>query len=590
MKRTLILLVALAILIGGGLALQRRLQAAGGADQNQYRVTKVTRETVKKTVTSTGVLKPWTTVDIKSKAGGRIDTLAVDEGTIVKKGQLIAAIDPSDTLLTFNSAKADIDSNKARVQETERSLELQQRESVASIQTAQASLDAAKATAKASYARLLSARAQSAAQPGLTDSSIASAKANLASEKARLDQMVRASQPQDRASAEAALDQAKANFVNAEAQLRRQKALLAKGYVAQSVVDQAQAAFGVAQAAQTTAQRKVNTLQVQFDTDITAQQARVNQLAAALQTSEANRVNVELQRQSAASAKADYDQALANITQAEARLRQARAERINNAIKLTQIAQARANGARAQASLVNAQTQLDQTRVEAPSAGIVLKKYVEQGTLITSGVSFNSSGTSIVQLGDISRMYVDVQVDETDVASVDLDQKVDITFDAYSTTPFEGKVIKIDPQAVIDQNVTTVHVRVEVDNSVPSYRLLKPGMNATCEFIADAKEDVIAVPNEALKTDDNGDRYVDVVQSGKPAPADKGSEPDPNLLVGIKQRKRVVQIGLEGNDSTEITQGLKEGEQVVTQVIEPVAATPGPGGGPMGGARGVGRR
>src|SRR5262249_25818597 len=163
-------------------------------------------------------------------------------------------------------------------------------------------------------------------------------------------------------------------------------------------------------------------------------------------------------------------------------------------IRQSQIDQARASGARAQAALVNAKTQLDQTRVVAPSDGIVLKKYVEQGTLITSGVSFNSSGTSIVQMGDISRMYVDVQVDETDAASVDPGQAVDIPFDAYPTTPFEGKVIKIDPQAVIDQNVTTVHVRVEVDNSVPSYRLLKPGMNATCEFIVDKKEDVVAVP------------------------------------------------------------------------------------------------
>lgn len=174
---------------------------------------------------------------------------------------------------------------------------------------------------------------------------------------------------------------------------------------------------------------------------------------------------------------------------------------------------------------------------------------------------------------------------------MDLDQKVDITFDAYATTPFEGKVIRIDPQAVVESNVTTVHVRVEVDNSVPSFRLLKPGMNASCEFIVQKKDDVIAIPNEALKTDQDGTRYVEVATGGKPAPADKDSEPDPNLFVGIKIDHRKVEVGLEGNDTTEITADLKAGEKIVTQTIEPSTVTPS-GGAPGfgGGNRGPGRR
>ncbi|HZO86802.1 MAG TPA: efflux RND transporter periplasmic adaptor subunit [Chthonomonadaceae bacterium] len=587
-KRAITIMVVLAVLIVGGLFTAKSLRASASKDPNQYRIAAVKRDMVKKTVTATGILTAWTTVDIKSKAGGRIDRLAVDEGSIVKKGDLIAQIDPSDTLLTYNTAKADIEANRAKVDETAKTLALQQKQTRVSIETALANLNSAKAAAASARARYESAKNQADAQKDLTEATVENARATLAAEQERLNQLVSASHPQENASALAALHQAEANAKNAEVQWRRQKALLDKGFVAQSTVDQAEAAYEVAKATLESAREKMNTIQPELDADLKAQRARVRQVQAALNQAETGRVDVKLRQQAAQAAWADYQQALAGVRQAQAKVEEARAEQLNNVIRRTQIAQAIAAGARAQATMVNAKTQLDQTRVVAPSDGIILKKYVEQGTLITSGVSFNSTGTSIVQLGDISRMYVDVQVDETDVANVDMDQKVDITFDAYPTTPFEGKVIKVDPQAVVDQNVTTVHVRVEVDNSVPSYRLLKPGMNATCEFIVDKKDDVVAVPNEALKTDENGGHYVEIAVGGKVAPADKDSEKDPNLLVDIKKVKRPIEIGLEGNDLTEVVSGLKEGDRVITQTIEP--STNIPGGNPFGGGRGPGRR
>jgi HlyD family secretion protein len=588
-KRVLATLAVLGVLIWGGVFITRSLRASAAKDQIQYRVANVKREEVKKTVTATGILTPWTKVDIKSRAGGRVISLPVEPGTIVTKGQVIAEIDPSDTLLTYNSARADIESNRARVEETSKTLALQRQQTVVSIQTAEASLNSARAAVASAKARYESARSQAEVQKDLTEANIETARANLAAEQARLKQMTSASHPQENAAALAALHQAEANVKNSEAQLKRQKTLLEKGFVAQSQVDEAQATYEVALANLTSAREKVNTIQPELANDLQAQQARVKQLEAALRSAEANRVEVQLKQQAAEAAKADYQQAVAGAAQAEARLREARAERLNDAIRVTQIAQARAAGERAKASFANAEVQLKDTRVTAPSDGVILQKYVEQGTIITSGQSFNSTGTSIVQLGDISRMYVDVQVDESDVASVDLDQKVDITFDAYSTMPFEGKVIKIEPQAVVDQNVTTVHVRVEVDNSAPSFRLLKPGMNATCEFIVDKRDDVLSIPNEALKTDANGtDHFVEVVTGGKPAPADKESEADPYLLIGVKITKKPVQIGLEGNDTTEILSGVNEGERVITQTIEPSPATPG--GNPFGGGRGPGRR
>lgn len=589
-KRVSVLLVLLVVLITGGLLIARSLKAAAAKDRTQYRITVVKKDAVKKTVTATGVLKPWTVVDIKSKAGGRVDRLPVEEGSKVKKGQLIAEIDPSDTLLTVNTAQADIDSNKARVQETIKTLQLQRQQNEIAVQQAQASLVAAEATANAAHARADSASKQAREQPKLSDAALSSARATLAAEQARLDQMSQASHPQQDAAARAALRQGEANLKNAELQLQRQKTLYQKGFVAQSQVDLAQASYDVLRATVESAREKVNTLQPELTTDTRAQQARVQQAEAALRAADANQMDIQLRRSAATAALADARQADANVKLSRARLAQAKADRLNNDIRLAQIRQAEAQGMRAQASKKNADIQLQQTHVTAPSEGVILKKYVEEGTLITSGVSFNSSGTSIVQMGDVTRMYVDVQVDETDVAGVQLNQKVDITFDAFNTLPAEGKVYRIEPQAGVDQNVTTVHVRVEVDNSFLGFHLLKPGMNATCEFISDRKEDVVAVPNEALRTDSDNTRYVEIADGGKQAPPEKDSEPDPTLLVDVKPRRVNITVGLEGNDLTEVSKGLESGARVITQKIEPQASTPG-GGNPFGGGgRGMGGR
>jgi HlyD family secretion protein len=452
-------------------------------------------------------------------------------------------------------------------------------------------LRASEASSAAAKARADSAAKQAEAQKELTDSTIASASATLQAETERLEQIKKTTRLVQTASAQAALNQAAANLKNAEVQLKRQTALLEKGFIAESQVDQAKATFDVAQATYDSARVRLDTINPDVESDIRAQAARVDQVKASLRSAEANRVDVRLREENARAARADYQRSLADVDQARVAVRQAEANRFNTLIRRTQILQAQASGARANASMVNAQVQLDETRVTAPSDGIVLKKYIEPGTLISSGISFNSTGTNIVQFGDTTRMYVDVQVDETDVANVDLDQKVDITFDAYATQPFEGKVIKVDPQAVIEQNVTTVHVRVEVDNSSPSFALLKPGMNASCEFIVAEVDDVVMVPNEALKNDPDGTRYVELAVGGKPAPADKDGEKDASLFIEVKVTKQKFtseEIGLEGNDSTELKGGLKGGETIITQTIEPSVTAPG--GNPFGGSRGPGRR
>jgi HlyD family secretion protein len=584
-------LVIVAVLAGSGW-MWMRLRAPKADEKTQYKLGKAEIGMVKKTVSATGVLKPWRTVDIKSKAGGRVDALLVDIGSRVTKGQVLAKIDPTDTQLSVGTARADVEGSVARERQNREGYRLQQKVSLLAIQTAESQVATARAAREAAKSRLAVARNAATNQPALSQAAIAQAEANLQSaiqQRSQLD----STQAQEQASAHANLDQALANRKKTQADLNRLRSLLERGFVSKQSVDAAEAAHAASEAQVASASEKVRTLEAQQKAERDASDARVAQAQAQLETARAQAIEVQNKKLALTEAEASFRQAESQLAQAETSLTQARANLANIEIKRLDIDSARASKARSQATLTNALTTLDQTIVRAPADGVILTKYVEEGTIISSALSFAATGNNILQLGDVTRMYVDVMVDETDIASVDEGQEVEVTIEAYPSIPFQGTVARIDPQAVVEQNVTSVHVRVEIDNSDVSFRLLKPGMNATCEFVSQKKTDVLMVPNEAIRTDDNGQFVEIALDKGKPAPPDpKTGEPaDPSLVVDVKLRREKVDVILEGNETTEIAGNVKAGDMVVVQVIEPAPKTAGSpfGGGGPGGMRGMGR-
>lgn len=591
MKRILIALAILILVIGGVFLGWQRVKAAQPVEKTKYKLGTVQVGTVKKTVSATGVIKPWTTVDIKSKAGGRVDEMRVEVGDRVAAGQILAVIDPSDTQLQVDQAQADIQSADARIASSKIGYDLAIRQNTLAVATAETSLKAAEASLAAAKARLRTAELQKTTQPKLTEASIASARANLDSARKQLDELKYATHPQQRAAAESALAQAEANLRNAEANLSRQQNLLQRGFVSQQVVDQALANRDVSAAQVLSAKKKLDTIAQEQEAAEAAAQARVNQANAQYQNALAQQVDVDVRESAYREATAAVAQATQQVESAKRNLELARANLKNNQIRQTEITTAQASKARALASFVNAKKTFDQTVVRAPVDGVVLVKYVEQGTIISSALSFAATGNNILQIGDVTRMYVDCTVDETDIANVNVGQNVDVVVEAYPNATVEGKVTRIDPQAQVEQNVTNIHVRVEIDPDSPAFQLLKPGMNATCEFVSKRADDVLFVPNEAVRTGDSGS-YVEVASGGTPAPVDpkSGEKPDPNTRVDVKLEKRPVEVGIEGNETTQIISGLKEGEVIVVTTIEPVKqqAAGAFGSGPIG-MRGMGR-
>ena len=531
-KRKLILgVVALAVVLAA-VWIYSKVQSAKAAGQVQYRTAAAETGDVTDAVEASGVVQALTTVDVKSRAGGKIIKLAVDVGSVVRPGQLIAKIDPSDTLSAYNQAVADLTSARARLTQAEAGARMQDQQGRTGVREAQAALAGAQV-------KLSQARQQSAAQPALTDSAVQQAKADLSSAQQQLAQLSQGTQPQDRAQAQAAFDQAQAQAVAAEASYTRQAQLLSKGFVAQQSVDTALASRDVARATLAEAKQRQQTIAADQNAALAAAKARVRQAEAALRSAQAGRVTVGLRSQDVAAAQSAVRESQAGMETAQSNL-------IQSQIKASDIQSARADVAKAQAVVANRAVQLQDATIYAPRAGVILLKYVEEGTIITSAVSLSSAGTSIVQIGDVAGLFVDVSVDESDVGKVHNGQKVLVSLDALPDAKLQGHVVRIDPQAINDRDVTTVHVRVQIENPDPA---IKPGMNATCQFILRDVRSVLVVPSDAVKEGRGGGTTVRVL--GKDGTV----------------QSRVVEVGVVGSEKTQIKSGLQAGDKVVLGVL-----------------------
>ena len=160
-------------------------------------------------------------------------------------------------------------------------------------------------------------------------------------------------------------------------------------------------------------------------------------------------------------------------------------------------ANARAQLVRAQAGLQSAQDALTDCNVLAPVEGTILTKKVEAGAVITSAVHDVSGGTVLIQMADLGTVEVQALVDETDIGKVQPGMPVKITVDAYPNRPFQGTVLKIEPQSTVSQNVTMFPVLVNIPNPEG---LLRPGMNAEVAVQIGQRQNVLAIPTAALRT------------------------------------------------------------------------------------------
>jgi HlyD family secretion protein len=215
-------------------------------------------------------------------------------------------------------------------------------------------------------------------------------------------------------------------------------------------------------------------------------------------------IDPRIPRNSLAQSQANLQVAQAQLSNAQAQL--ARSDTLFKAQAITQteydgakLDYANANAAviRARSDLENSRDRMTDTKLRAPLAGTIIAKNVELGTVISSPTTDVGGGTVLFRMANLDTVQIRALVDETDIGKVSSGLLTTITVDAYPNRPFEGAVLKVEPQATVQQNVTMFNVLVRIPN--PNH-LLKPGMNTEVEIHVGRRDNVLAVPNAALRT------------------------------------------------------------------------------------------
>jgi HlyD family secretion protein len=469
----------------------------------QYMTARIERGNLRNTVTATGALQAVTTVQVGSQASGTISALMADFNSVVKKGQVVAQLDPS-------VSKAQVDQARANLEQ------------------ARAGLANARAAVVNSRAGVSDAQARKLAAGSTVQNNqagVSGAEANVAVLKAQQD--------------------------DAMSLLKQQESLLKAGVIAQRDYDVAVTAYKTAE-------------------------ARYNQAVAQLN-------QAKLTEQSASSA--GIAQSQAAVEQSQAQVQQSQA----------QVQQAAAQVQQAQAALSLAEVNLSHTTITSPIDGVVVSRDVNVGQTVAASLS---APTLFTIANDLTQMQVIANIDQADIGLVEQAKSVRFSVDAFPGKEFDGKIEEMRLNPVNVQNVVTYNVVIDVNNPEQT---LKPGMTANLTITIDERNNVLKVPNSALRftpqdatrqrtaggnagsgqgqggqgrRSQQGDNAGAATQGNggenRFAPASAPVLPGQVRVVWVlgqdgKPERRRITVGLSDGAATEVVDGeLKEGDMVIT--------------------------
>jgi HlyD family secretion protein len=201
-------------------------------------------------------------------------------------------------------------------------------------------------------------------------------------------------------------------------------------------------------------------------------------------------------------AEADLESARVTLSTVTAQRDRMEALRASGVVTQQEYETAINSAATARATQVRSQTNLQLARerrldvtIRAPIGGTILSRSVEPGQIIASATSNVSGGTTLFTMADLSEMQVRAKIDETDIGKISPNQTARVTLEAYPGRTFLGNVVKVEPQAVVEQNVTLFPVLIRLKNPEG---LLKPGMNAEVAIEIASRRDVVTVPTTSV--------------------------------------------------------------------------------------------
>lgn len=637
------------LLVVGGIVVWRTTTKKKSGS-GTVKTAQLSRGEIVQKISSTGIVSAETGAQVKigSQITGRIRRLYADVGSQVQANQVIAELDAPDLAANLESARrslgqatskyeqqvtgvpmtrtqvrsafeqasAALEAARSRAQQARISLQSAQ----SGLQSALAGQQGAQANQRSAEARLRSAQAASAQQNTQGSSDIARAQAGLSTAQAAFVQTQKSADVSV-ANASAAVRQAQATASLAAVTLKRQEALLAKGFVSQSDVDaarterettaqmleEAQNSLESARATATSQKQSASDAVDQAKASLAAAQAssytstmRTEDIRAAEASLESAKTSVTQAQASVETARSSVANARVQVTSADSDVRSARAAQRNALGNLTQdrlkqqdVTTAYEAMQQAKAQVAYQEAQYAKSYIRTPISGTVISLAQQEGETVAAGLS----APELIQVAALDRMEVLAYVDETDIGKVKLGQEAEITVDAYPKQKFKGTLYKISSAPTLQQNVVTYACSVRLENFDAGK--LKPQMTADVQIFLERAEDLLLVPNEALKQQRNGNGgpgggkgdsskggsrsgaggekggagsggRPGAPAGGKGGPGDaaggRGGGPVPSkvvVMVDGKAEQREITTGRTDGSFTEVLSGLKDGDTVV---------------------------
>ncbi len=301
-----------------------------------------------------------------------------------------------------------------------------------------------------------------------------------------------------------------------------------------------------------------------YDATLIQAQGNLANAKAAAELAQLNAERAKTLQSEKLNPKAEFEKAVADLHQAEA------------AVKVNE------------GSLKKAQVDLARCTIYAPVDGIVISRNVNVGQTVAASLS---APTLFVIANDLAKMQIEADVAEADIGLVSSGQDVEFTVDAFPGQTFHGKVTQVRNAPKADQNVVTYVTIIDVSN--PNSKL-KPGMTANVSVIVTHRENVLKIPNAALrfrppknmevaksstdktdvadpqaKSESEGAKKSETAKPKKEKRDKRKSERTAYVLRGGAVQPVKLKLGITDGRETELLEGMKEGDALVVEMSEP---------------------
>ena len=474
----LLTLLGVGVLVVGGMTYRLVTHPKSSIDLEKLTVPAVS-ENLKVEIRASGTVQPIQTVNISPKTPGRLLQLFVEQGDVVVRGQRLAVMDNRDIYAEGMQAQARFDETIARYRELQAQIPTEIRQLESEVNQAQS--------------RIAQARSQ-----------LAIAQDRLREAQARI--------PRNIDQVRAQLKAAESKLKLAENRVKRNQDLIEEGVISQDRFDEVSNDYLNAKANLIESLGKLDQSQETASPEIGQIQQQIEQLKSAIEES--------------------YRALEGKVAALEQR--QFTAKSSLNSLK--------AVAAAAQADLERVKIQYQDTIITAPFPGTITQKFATPGSFVTPTTSASStaSATSTSILSLARGLEVVAKVPEVDIPSLKIGQPAQIIADAYANAKFAGKVIRIAPEAIVENNVTSFEVTVGL---MTGKEELRSKMNVDVTFVGEQLTDALTVPTVSI-----------VSLAGKTGVMVPGVDNQPKF--------QPVAIGVVVDNKTQILSGLEQGNRV----------------------------